>query len=63
MNFCVTDGESVIAIRYIASRHLEAASLVHISRQPPRRTELILWNSGSLQVLLSANILQVAIIR
>ena len=41
MNFCVTDGESVIAIRYIASRHLEAASLVHISRQPPCRTGLI----------------------
>ncbi len=28
MNFCVTDGESVIATRYINSRHDEAASLV-----------------------------------
>lgn len=28
MNFCVTDGESVIATRYISSRHDEAASLV-----------------------------------
>ncbi|KAI0082288.1 N-terminal nucleophile aminohydrolase [Panus rudis PR-1116 ss-1] len=27
MNFCVTDGESVIATRYINSRHEEAASL------------------------------------
>jgi len=27
MNFCVTDGESVIATRYISSRHDEAASL------------------------------------
>ncbi|EIN13805.1 N-terminal nucleophile aminohydrolase [Punctularia strigosozonata HHB-11173 SS5] len=27
MNFCVTDGESVIATRYISSRHQEAASL------------------------------------
>jgi hypothetical protein len=27
MNFCVTDGESVIATRYISSRHEEAASL------------------------------------
>lgn len=28
MNFCVTDGESVVATRYISSRHDEAASLV-----------------------------------
>jgi glutamine amidotransferase len=28
MNFCVTDGESVIATRYISSRQDEAASLV-----------------------------------
>lgn len=28
MNFCVTDGESVIATRYISSRVDEAASLV-----------------------------------
>jgi len=28
MNFCVTDGESVIATRYISSRDDEAASLV-----------------------------------
>jgi len=27
MNFCVTDGESIIATRYISSRHDEAASL------------------------------------
>ncbi|EGN92925.1 hypothetical protein SERLA73DRAFT_190285 [Serpula lacrymans var. lacrymans S7.3] len=27
MNFCVTDGESVVATRYISSRHDEAASL------------------------------------
>jgi len=27
MNFCVTDGETVIATRYISSRHEEAASL------------------------------------
>ena len=30
MNFCVTDGESVVATRYISSRHDEAASLVCI---------------------------------
>lgn len=28
MNFCVTDGESVVATRYISSRTDEAASLV-----------------------------------
>lgn len=28
MNFCVTDGESVVASRYISSRKDEAASLV-----------------------------------
>lgn len=28
MNFCVTDGESVVATRYISSREDEAASLV-----------------------------------
>ncbi|KAI0322656.1 N-terminal nucleophile aminohydrolase [Amylostereum chailletii] len=27
MNFCVTDGESVVATRYVSSRHDEAASL------------------------------------
>jgi hypothetical protein len=28
MNFCVTDGESVVVTRYISSRKDEAASLV-----------------------------------
>ncbi|CCL99030.1 uncharacterized protein FIBRA_01039 [Fibroporia radiculosa] len=28
LNFCVTDGESVVATRYISSRHEEAASLI-----------------------------------
>ena len=28
MNFCITDGESIVATRYINSRHDEAASLV-----------------------------------
>ena len=28
MNFCVTDGEGVVATRYISSREDEAASLV-----------------------------------
>lgn len=32
MNFCVTDGESVVATRYISSRHEEAASLVNLSK-------------------------------
>lgn len=32
MNFCVTDGESVIATRYINSRYDEAASLVRLPR-------------------------------
>lgn len=31
MNFCVTDGESVVATRYISSRKEEAASLVRCS--------------------------------
>lgn len=31
LNFCVTDGESVIATRYISSRQDEAASLVRSS--------------------------------
>lgn len=30
MNFCVTDGESVVATRYISSRQDEAASLVKV---------------------------------
>lgn len=30
MNFCVTDGDSVVATRYISSRHEEAASLVSL---------------------------------
>lgn len=28
MNFCVTDGDSVVATRYVSSRYDEAASLV-----------------------------------
>ena len=31
MNFCITDGESVVATRYISSREDEAASLVTAS--------------------------------
>lgn len=34
MNFCVTDGESVVVTRYISSRKDEAASLVRVTRQP-----------------------------
>lgn len=30
MNFCITDGESVVASRYISSRKDEAASLVRL---------------------------------
>ncbi len=33
MNFCVTDGDTVIATRYISSRKDEAASLVNIPCQ------------------------------
>lgn len=31
LNFCVTDGESVVVTRYISSRNDEAASLVRVS--------------------------------
>ena len=31
MNFCVTDGETVVAIRYVSSKVDEAASLVSLS--------------------------------
>ena len=31
MNFCVTDGESVVATRYISSRKDAAASLVSMT--------------------------------
>jgi len=31
MNFCITDGESVVATRYISSRKDAAASLVRVT--------------------------------
>lgn len=42
LNFCVTDGESVIATRYISSRQDEAASLVRVHILSPGCSSLIL---------------------
>lgn len=44
MNFCVTDGESVIATRYISSKKDEAASLVSLNTEPFLRQ--VLTNTG-----------------
>lgn len=35
MNFCVTDGSSIVVTRYISSRKDEAASLVRLSNSSP----------------------------
>lgn len=40
LNFCVTDGDSVIATRYISSRHDEAASLVRLLKSNNSLREL-----------------------
>lgn len=62
MNFCVTDGESVVVTRYISSKKDEAASLV--SHGSILRCLYLICNfcSGSLQELNSTNMLKVVII-
>lgn len=50
MNFCVTDGETVVATRYISSRKDEAASLVRVSAPvcscfSQRTAVVLLWDS------------------
>ena len=62
MNFCVTDGESVIATRYISSRRDEAASLVGFTQCIMWKGLLILFNfSGSRLGRHSASMLKVVI--
>lgn len=60
MNFCVTDGESVVVTRYISSKKDEAASLV----SSILRCSYFIYNlcSGFLQELNSTNMLKVVII-
>lgn len=64
MNFCVTDGESVVATRYVSSRHDEAASLVRALLDPKWCSlNFVRLCSGSPPELRSVNMLKVDIIR
>jgi hypothetical protein len=55
MNFCVTDGESVVVTRYISSKKDEAASLVGCTSYLSTFTSDKSQNSGSLLELNSVN--------
>jgi hypothetical protein len=57
MNFCVTDGVSVVATRYVSSRNDAAASLVCPLRPPGDNKSYLISDfcSGFLQGRLSVN--------
>lgn len=63
MNFCVTDGDSVIATRYISSRKDEAASLVCFSLFKFHLAQCSMAYSGTLRERSLVNTPKVVITR